>query len=143
MNFFHNDFYQKILICSSIAVMIGAVIANRISVPGNPKIIDSSDQQKDISKKNKSKHNPENILKIKRGAFLSENENYLNYSEEEDVVRDSTLLKKSKVFSKNHKMFLSDNEDCFKGKKTMTRRRDQDDKKLNQFYFALLNKLKE
>ena len=143
MNFLHNDFYQKLMIGTSIAVMIGAVIASRISVPVTPKSANPSDLKKEVSKKSKPKTNPENNLKFKHGGFLSDNDNYLNYSEEEDVVGNTSMLKKSRVISKNPKPFLSDNENGFRGKKNVSRRFEVDDKKMNQFYFALLNKLKE
>lgn len=143
MNILSKDSLPKVFICSSIAVVLGAMVINKLTSSkskGEPPA-ESGPTKNEQSKKSKTKAT-EPTVRFKHGGFLSDVDNGADFSEEEDFVANPSNFRKSRLLSKNPKPFLSDNEDVVRAARR-TGRVEREDKDLNKFYFAMLRRLKE
>ena len=144
MKFINPDSYPQIFICTSIALMFGVMVVNTFRRKKDvDKAVEGDNKKKDKSKKAKSKPVFEVNQRLKFDNFLSDNENFLYYSEEEDVMPNQSILKKSKMVSKNPKPFLSENEEKLKSSKKGTKKKNTANDKLDDFYFVLHDRLKK
>ncbi len=143
MNIFSKDSLSKVFICTSIAVVLGAMIVNKWSSSNtkNEPRAEAQTTKNEQSKKSKTKAT-EPTIRFKHGGFLSDVDNGVDFSEEEDLVANPSNFRKSRLLNRNPKPFLSDNEDVVRAARR-TGRVEREDKDLNKFYFAMLRRLKE
>ena len=143
MQFVNKENAPKVFMCASAAVMLCAMIASRFLRKNEENERTPENElrlKKEKSKKPKPKLNNESNTKFKHDNFLTDYDNYLQFSDEleDEVVTNSSLLKKPKTLTKNHRPFLSDNEDTFRFKKKRNKSLDRSEAQMNEFYFAMM-----
>ena len=150
MQFLKKESAPKIIIGTSIILMSGAIfLINLFKSEKNgkkTKIENEVKLKKEKSKKIKKKFALDNNQIYHYDTFLTDNDKFLyieSEDEEKDTVKNCSIMKKSKIMNNNPKVFLSDNEQILKNKKRRDNYSDTKESDMNNFYFAMMKKLKE
>ena len=141
-----SETIQKIFICSSVIVMITAFFASKFRKRKRSENTENDSKSSSLPKnavklKQKNALVKEKSVKTKLATFLSDNDNFFGKTELEENSGCSTpAIKKRLNFKK--KVFMSDCEGKNEESKCTGNKFETEDFKMNEFYFAVFEKLK-
>ena len=138
---------QRIFICSSVIVMITAFFASEFRKRKRSENFEKDSKSHSIPKnstKNKLKNQlvKEKSVKTKLATFLSDNDNFFGKTEFEENSETSTHFVNKKQLNFKKKVFMSDCEGKNEDTKIRGNKFETEDSKMNEFYFAVFEKLK-
>ena len=144
---FSNEDIQRIFICSSVIVMITAFFASKFRKRKRSENSENDSNSLSLAK-NSMKNKPKNQLpkeksvKTKLATFLSDNDNFFGKTELEENSETSTHFVNKKQVNFKKKVFMSDCESKNEESKIRGNKFETEDSKMNEFYFAVFEKLK-